>query len=457
LAVVGITAQVADRITAASLRGIVSFLASDALAGRDTPSEGLEVAATYIASEFRRAGLESPAGPDYSQYADFAEVSDNGESLQFSMTGAGEPPRTSPSARISVHSLEAAHVMNEPVFKWAPSVKIAGTLEGKVLMLRATSDESTLAKLEQSHPDAIVELSRNITGSGWRKGRLFATHHGADVPTISVPAGDVESIFDRLPNGDTTAHVSLNIGAPLVKPIHLRNVIGILSGSDARLRDQYILVSAHYDHLGAGPGGIFSGANDDASGVAAVIALANAFSRTPHPARTLVFVAFFGEEKGLLGSNWFVRHPIVPLAQIVADVNFEQLGEVADEEGLPAAAVGVTGYDLSDLPKLMAPALISAGVKLRDTRDNLSYFSRSDNFPLAEAGIPSHTFVTAYEYPDYHRVTDKWPKLNYENMARITSALGSAIRSLADGPDLPHWVESSKTKGYIDAWRAMHR
>jgi Zn-dependent M28 family amino/carboxypeptidase len=216
-------------------------------------------------------------------------------------------------------------------------------------------------------------------------------------------------------------------------------------------------VSAHYDHLGAGDSGIYSGANDNASGVAAVLSLASAFSReTPRPRRTLVFLAFFGEEKGLLGSTWFAKHPPVPLTRIVADINFEQLGDTGSDGDVPAAALGVTGYALSDLPQLVAPALASAGVPLKDTRDNLSYFARSDNFPLAQAGIPSHTFVAAYEYPDYHRISDKWQKLNYENMARITRALAFAIESLGDSPVIPHWIESGKTKGYLDAWRAMH-
>jgi hypothetical protein len=446
-----------DSITAASLRGTVSFLASDALQGRDTPSPGLEVAATYIASEFRADGLESETGPDYSQYADFVEISGSLETVQFSISGAGEPARSIPSSRIAVDSVERAHLVNETVLKWAPGMKIEGPLKGKVLMLRSPSDPATIGRLEISRPDAIVQLSRYTVTPGWRQGLLLPGATQSDVPVITIPAGDVESIFDRLPTGDTGARVSLNIGAPSVKPIRVRNVIGLLRGSDPVLRDQIILVSAHYDHLGAGDSGIYSGANDNASGVAAVLSLASAFSReTPRPRRTLVFLAFFGEEKGLLGSTWFAKHPPVPLTRIVADINFEQLGDTGSDGDVPAAALGVTGYALSDLPQLVAPALASAGVPLKDTRDNLSYFARSDNFPLAQAGIPSHTFVAAYEYPDYHRISDKWQKLNYENMARITRALAVAIESLGDSPVIPHWIESGKTKGYLDAWRAMH-
>jgi len=447
----------ADSITAASLRGIVSFLASDALQGRDTPSPGLDAAAAYIASEFRADGLESPTGTDYAQSADFNEVSGSAESLLFSISGAGEPPRTVPPGRITAQSLEGAHLVNEPVFKWAPNVKVEGSLKGKILILRAPSDPATIANLELSHPDGIVELSRDPPAAGWRKELQPAGTHGSGVAIIELPASDVESIFDRLPNGYTNGKATLNIGAPTKRVVRLQNMIGILRGSDPRLRDQYILVTAHYDHLGASDAGIFTGANDNASGTAAVLALANALAKqVPHPKRTLLFVTFFGEEKGLLGSTWFARHPPVPLPRIVADINFEQLGDVDVNNDVPPSALGVTGYGLSDLPKLVAPALASAGVELKDTSGNLNYFGRSDNFPFAQAGIPSHTFVAAYDFPDYHRVTDNWQKLNYENMARITRALAVAIDTLADSPEVPHWIESPQTKSYLEAWRTLH-
>jgi hypothetical protein len=451
------TLQFTDSITSDSLRGIVSFLASDALQGRDTPSPGLDVAATYIASAFRGDGLESVTGADYSQYADFIEVAGSVETLQFSISGAGEPARSIPSSSVAVESVEPAHLVNEPVFKWAPNVKIEVSLRGKVLMLRTPSDPATVRRLEISRPDAIVQLSRNSVTGGWRKGLLLPQSERSDIALVTLPAGELESIFDRLPNGLTAARVSLNIGAPAVKPARVRNVIGVLPGSDLHLRDEFILVTAHYDHLGVSQAGIYSGANDNASGVAAVLSLAAAFSREArHPKRTLVFVAFFGEEKGLLGSTWFVKHSPVSLSRVIADINFEQLGDTGSGGDVPAAALGVTGYSLSDLPQLLAPALAAAGIPLKDTPGNQSYFGRSDNYPLAQAGIPSHTFVAAYEYPDYHSVTDKWEKLNYENMAHLTRALAAAIEKLADGPEVPHWIESSKTKAYLDAWRAMH-
>ncbi len=453
-----------DRISASSLRGRVSFLASDLLEGRGTPSRGLEIAADYIASEFRRANLESPVNGEYSQIADFVRITDQPDTIQFSLSGGGEAPRYLSSERMSVESLHAARLVNEPVFKWAPNVKVEGSLAGKILMLRQPTDPSVVAKLALAAPDAIVQLTRHAGHEGSRSGRLIPSleDQAKEPAMIYIPAVDVEGTFDRLPNGVTAARATLHVGEPILTPALLRNVVGILRGSDAKLRDQYVLVSAHYDHLGIALAGekdrIYNGANDNASGVATVIELAHAFAaENPHPRRTLVFMCFFGEEEGLFGSNWYVKHPLFPLASTVADINFEQLGEPQSSEGLLAGYLGVTGYDLTDLPESLAPDLERVGVKLRNTKHNDDYFERSDNLPFAEAGVPAHTFVAALEYPDYHQPTDTWPKLNYDNMARLDRGLALAIQDIADRPDAPKWKETKKTREYLEAWRALHR
>ena len=460
LALLGLLVQAgqpaADSITAASLRGRVSFLASDLLEGRATPSRGLDIAAAYIAAEFRRADLESPAGGEYFQTAPYVQVTDAPEPAEFSFAGSEVDP-----GRIRVESLSGIRLANEQVFKWAPGAKIDIPLAGKILMLRAPSDPAVIGKLAFAHPDAIVELVRGSKPEK-RSARLIpATDSaiGEDPVLLAVPEMDVEAGFDRLPVGLTSAKASATVPAPLVKPAPLRNVAGLLRGSDPVLRDQYIVVSAHYDHLGkTDADGIFNGANDNASGVATLLELATALSReNPHPRRTLVFVCFFGEEKGLFGSAWYVKHPLVPLAQTVADINFEQMGETASSEGLPVSSLGVTGYDYSDLPQTLEPALREAGVSLREVRHNAEFFDRSDNLSFAAAGIPAHTFVAALEYPDYHRTTDKWQKLNYENMARLDRGLAAALTALANRTETPRWnEESKKAKEYLKAWRGLH-
>ena len=126
--------------------------------------------------------------------------------------------------------------------------------------------------------------------------------------------------------------------APKQTPAQLRNVVGILRGSDASLKETCVLVTAHYDHVGVNPNAegdrIYNGANDDGSGTVSVVELAGALSKLKQrPKRSIIFVTFFGEEEGLFGSRYYAHHPVFPIAQTVADVNLEQIGRTDDSEG----------------------------------------------------------------------------------------------------------------------------
>ena len=296
--------ELIDAITPAELRAHVSFLASDALEGRATPSKGLDVAAEYIASEFRRAGLE--------------------------------------------------------------------------------------------------------------------------------PAGD-EGYFQ------TTTF----------KGAKVRNVAAILRGSDSRLKKTWLMVSAHYDHVGTQGDGparqIFNGANDDASGVSSMLALAAAFARQKErPRRSLLFVAFYGEEVGLLGSHYYADHPLVPLDRTMADLNLEHTGRTDDNDGPSLRRLSITGFDYSDLAAWLKSAGQETGVTITQRgKDPDPFFERSDNVALADAGVPAHTLVAAFLYPDYHQPGDRWEKLDYENMAAVTRTIAVALSRLANSPKAVAWNENN--------------
>ena len=163
----------------------------------------------------------------------------------------------------------------------------------------------------------------------------------------------------------------------------LRNVIGVVRGSDPHLQDTYVIVTAHYDHLGMKPPGegdlIYNGANDDGSGTVSVIELASAIaSMHPHPRRSIVFMTLFGEEEDLLGSQYYARHPVFPLNRTVADVNLEQIGRTDDSEGPQVKSATFTGFTYSDLPALFVEAGKATGVKVYDRNTgNDPFFGRS--------------------------------------------------------------------------------
>ncbi len=313
---------VVAHITANSLRADVSFLASDLLEGRDTPSQGLDIAGEYIASQFRRLGLE-PVGDD----------------------------------------------------------------------------------------------------------------------------GYFQSVVVRPEDPDSPKS---------------RNVAAILRGSDPQLKDTYVMLSAHYDHVGLAQTGadrIFNGANDDASGTASVLEVANALAALhPRPKRSVLFILFCGEEKGLRGSRYYVNHPLVPLDQTIADLNLEQLGRTDAPEGPHLHSANVTGFDFSD----MTPILVDAGKRVgitvsKDAEASDKYFKLSDNEPLAKAGIPAHTLSVTYEFPDYHAVGDEWLKIDYGNMAKVDQAVGIATLRLAQGLTAPRWNEAyPAAKPYAEAAKNLH-
>jgi Zn-dependent M28 family amino/carboxypeptidase len=328
-----------EQVSAESMKGHLSFLASDALEGRATPSRGLDIAANYIAAQFRRAGLE-PAGDDgYFQTA-----------------------------------------------KWAD----------------------------------VVAASRRARAR------------------LTPEAGELK----------------------------VRNVAGILRGSDPTLRDTYVIVSAHYDHVGVRENCdpskedcIFNGANDDGSGTVGVIELAAAFSKlTTRPRRSILFLAFFGEELGLVGSRYYGQHPLVPLRKTIAQVNLEVIGRTDDSEGPQVRTLAVTGFDYSEVGAILQRAGEAEGVRVyKHPVKSDSFFSRSDNRSLADAGVPAHTVSTAYEYPDYHAVGDEWQKLDYVNMARVVRTAGRGILALADSPQPPRWNEKNpKTASYVEAWKKLN-
>lgn len=242
---------------------------------------------------------------------------------------------------------------------------------------------------------------------------------------------------------------------------HASNVIGILEGSDAKLKDTFILLSAHYDHLGNNPriegDSIYNGANDNASGTAGVIQLAHALSKAK-PRRSIVFIGFCGEERGLLGSRYYGRNPVVPLKQTICQINLEQIGRF-DEVGAPQPVKGsMTGFDFSDVGPLFSKAAQAVGTDIQKHPQNSdAFFSRSDNQSLADLGIPAHTICGAYVFPDYHRPSDHADKLDYRTMATLLKGIAVGVLTIADSDRAPQWnADNPKAAKYLAAWRALH-
>jgi Peptidase family M28 len=423
-----------DRISADSLRTNVTWLAADQRQGRMTPSPGLEASADYLAAQFQQAGL-APGGQDgaYFQTADFAQITP--QLNDFQLTIESRTRHASVGSRaVTVHSLAGIDYQQEPILRLRDSVSdIAGRV---VAGNEGYASPASLHLLETRKPALILLF---MEGDRPQVEVPFLMEADPSLPPVMrIYNRAVASLLNR-EDGKLTLHIA----TPLRHDVLLRNVAGILRGSDPAVRDQFVILSAHYDHLGMkqpGPGNrIFHGANDNASGDASLIEIAKALSAELHPRRSVLFLALFGEEEGLLGSGYYVRHPLIPLVQTVADINLEQLGRTDSSDGPELARFGFTGPSYSNLPQTMAAAAKVEGATVYRKETANDYFDRSDNYSFALAGVVAHTIAVAFEFPDYHAVSDEAEKIDYANLVRVDRGIAAGVAAVANATEAPKW------------------
>lgn len=292
--------------------------------------------------------------------------------------------------------------------------------------------------------------------------RFFSSDEmrGRDTPSseLDIAANWIASEFEKAGLAPMGKDGYFQVTTFRDKPV--KNVAGLLKGSDPTLGQTYLLVSGHYDHVGVrGTEGdtIYNGANDNGSSIVAMVEMAKAFSNLKvKPKRSIVFIAFWGEEKGLQGARYYAQNPMVPLAKTVGMVNMEQLGRTDDADGPQLGRFAMTGFDFTDMSKTFVDEAKKVGVQVDQRPQGDAYFMASDNAALAAAGIPAHTISVAYSFPDYHRAGDHWDKIDYDNMAKVTRAICVGVIALANSAKTPQWNEgNSKTKRYVDAWKKL--
>jgi len=233
------------------------------------------------------------------------------------------------------------------------------------------------------------------------------------------------------------------------KVVQARNVVGLLEGSDPKLKDEYVLVSAHYDHLGVVGGRTQFGADDNSSGVAALLEIARAFAESPaKPRRSILFVSFDSEEAGLLGSFYYGRHPALPLDKAAAVLNMDMIGRNEDTATwkltpeYTAQSVNLVGTLYSPTLRRIAEHQndklhLNLDFKT-DTEDKEEWFARSDQYVFATQGIPVLLFNTG-EHPDYHTGNDTWDRLNYPKLEKIARLVFLVAADLANRDARPEF------------------
>ena len=472
------------------LKGDLSFLSSDALQGRFTPSPGLEVAAEFIASKFRAAGLQPGGNQDYFQVAEM--IDRHLPAVTSGLTvGVGDRRFTLPPTAITVEATsQIVHLDQAPVIlvpSKDPSQLKGLDLAGKAVVsidsdsLDASADQMRAHRRQSRAFDQSVANSSALVNVTVLKHKrtffgpprlLFADQAAVGRPSsISVVSEELANFIHE--NKNLPVFLTVDIPAPQDAKVLVKNVIGVLRGSDPVLSKTAVLLTAHYDHIGTldtaagmamqskieSADRIYNGANDDGSGTVSVIEIARALAKfQPRPKRSIVFMTFFGEERGELGSQFYGKHPVFPISQTIADLNLEQVGRTDSTNGPQLNNASVTGFTYSDVTDFLIRAGQRTGIKVyRDSEASDAYFTRSDNDALAEQGVPAHTLCVAFDYPDYHGLGDEWPKIDYENMAKVDRMVLLALLDLADTNHPPQWNAQNPKTAPFRAARAAAR
>ena len=435
LCAVLVTGCASHVITRPSVRGHMEFLASDAMNGRGSATRDEWIAATYIASQLRRWGVE-PLGGD-GGFVQAVEIARTQVTAPPVLTAG--PQRLTHGKEMIVQRLGALRVSG-PLRKFQRGLTVAPF--DVLLMPAGPLDPEAAAAIltvENEHSRARWEVqgSRPISVPG-RIVALSAATDGRPPATRITLDRSSHAAMTALADGTI---VSLDATGTEVKS-RTWNAVGGLTGRDPALSNDVILLTAHLDHLGGNGTGadpIFNGADDDASGSAAVLELAEALSRGKRPKRTIIFAWFGSEEAGGYGARYFVERPPVPLERIVANLEFEMIGRA--DPAVARHTLWLTGYERSNL----GPELARRGARIvADPHPDQNFFERSDNITLARKGVVAQTVSSYNLHTDYHQPSDDVAHLDLAHMTDAIASMLDPVRRLANGSFKPAWLPGKR-------------
>ncbi|WP_036601250.1 M20/M25/M40 family metallo-hydrolase [Olivibacter sitiensis] len=406
-------AALQSSVQPADVNRIISTLAADDMEGRAIFSPGIQKAADFIASEFKSARL-SFLSNDTSFLQTFGVCRTTLTSLEVQINGEDIA-----EGRLVMSS-------TKPGINWNdnPEINIIAVNAGEDLL-------ATYRKLSQSENDYLIKVDESLAEQFKRlrsylsRPKLEPEGKGKSSPTLAFVLGgeDIKSFRVNFSQGQ--------------EELPLFNVVGVLPGKSKP--NEFIVFSAHYDHLGivkpVGQDSIANGADDDASGVTAVISLAKAYAKQKNNERSLIFAAFTAEESGGFGSQYFSKQ--LDPDSVIAMVNIEMIGK---DSKFGPNTVYITGFERSNLGTLMQKRVEGTGFSFHaDPYPEQNLFYRSDNATLAAQGVPAHSFSTVQIDKDeyYHTVKDELETLDINNIISTIRAIELGARGLINGEDTP--------------------
>jgi Zn-dependent M28 family amino/carboxypeptidase len=510
-----------------AIRARIKFLSSDLLEGRGTGARGGEIAANYIAAQMEAMGLKG-AGANGSFFQPVSLVGvkadpntkltvsgRNGkESFKFADDYVAFTGAQTDEVDVDADMVFVGYGIDAPNQRWNDYKGGASDYRGKILVMLvndppATNEEPNLFggktltyfgrwtyKYEEAarrgavgaillhtdqsagYPWSVVrtsngswrfDIERTSNDTPYLKIRSWVTDDSAR-RIMKLAGQDLDDLRRKAASRDFQP-VDLNLKGKInlkseVKHVKAPNVVGILPGSDPQLRDEYVVYSAHWDHLGVGAPDktrdtIYNGALDNASGVAVVLAIADSLAHLPQaqrPRRSSLFLFPTAEEQGLIGADWYTSHPLVPLAKTAANVNLDSMNVLGmTHDFIPL------GADRSSLLAVCQAVARERGMRVSpDARPEQGSFYRSDHFPFARVGVPSISLkegndyvghskewgeeqFRAYNSAHYHQPSDEyqdsWDFRGMLQEGEIAMAIG---RRIADAPRMPNFNQGDE-------------
>jgi Zn-dependent M28 family amino/carboxypeptidase len=500
----------ADTITAAQLKDYLSFIASDVMEGRDTPSRGLDTTAQFLAMNLSRWGFK-PAGDNGGYLQKIAlsrEVIDQaGTRVQLNNQplALGDDyipsvrPADLPASQLvfagngwlvkskNIDSYKGIDAKGKIAIIVAPPNAYPRGIASSDLTGKRGEDWMNAAEYAQKQGVAGVVLipdfqylanwDRNrarITERGTTKVDKFQTPAGAQIPQLvisprvanSLFQGEQQnaiSIFESIYAGQLPDSFALSQDKKLSLTVKVKseklttqNVVAVFEGSDALLKNEYVALGAHYDHVGVGAplngDAIYNGADDDGSGTTALLAMAEALAKASvRPKRSVLFVWHAGEEKGLWGSRYFTDYPTVPLDRIVTQINIDMIGrskkegdtnplnrELSGPNEIYVIGSKMMSTELGELTEAVNKQYLNLTYDYRfDTpSDPNRFFFRSDHYNYARKGIPIVFFFDGV-HEDYHKPGDSVDKIDFQKMEKVARTIYLTLWEVANRPIRP--------------------
>ncbi|MDY8137336.1 M28 family peptidase [Aquimarina sp. 2201CG5-10] len=455
--------KVKTTVSKAEIEGHIYFLASDELKGRQTGTPENKIAAQYLANMLRGYGVKPIPGTDsYLQKVELEKT-----------TGASKTEFKSGDLKLnSVLTVTKTNINfdGKAVFlNYGLEEDYKSTdVKGKYVMcylgskdnnsIRAafslTKEKSQLA--QKNGALGVIEICSVDDNTKYRlehflngEKMILANPNTSNKDEFAyLWINDKEEKISQLFTKKKETDITITVEGITKSKIASQNVVGVVEGSDPTLKNEYIIYSAHYDHVGIGKAvendSIYNGARDNAVGTVTVLSAAENIAKYPTK-RSALFILFTGEEKGLLGSSWYVEHPVIPLQQMVYCFNSDN-GGYNDTSKATIVGLGRTTAE-KDIINAAAKFGLEA---IDDPAPEQGLFDRSDNVNFAAKGIPAPTFSMGFTAFDeeitkyYHQVTDNPDTLDYDYLLKFFQSYVLACRNIANNPQTPFWIEGDK-------------